>query len=92
MALRRLVEVSREGAQRSTESASTKLGRYSNVANPEAHYRTTGPEIWKQTAGTVTHFVASLGTCGTVSGAGRYLREQSGGKVQVLAAGRSASR
>ena len=53
------------------------LNQYGNHANPEAHYRTTGPEVWRQTAGTVTHFVAGLGTCGTISGAGRFLKEKS---------------
>jgi rhodanese-related sulfurtransferase len=52
------------------------LDQYSNEANPEAHYRTTGPEIWHQTDGEVTHFVAALGTCGTITGVGRFLREQ----------------
>jgi cysteine synthase/rhodanese-related sulfurtransferase len=52
------------------------LDQYSNTANPEAHYRTTGPEIWRQTNGVVSHFVAALGTCGTITGAGRFLREQ----------------
>jgi cysteine synthase B len=50
--------------------------QYRNPANPRAHYRTTGPEVWDQTRGRVTHFVAGLGTCGTVVGAGRYLHER----------------
>ena len=59
------------------------LNQYANEANPDAHYKTTGPEIWRQTEGTVTHFVAGLGTCGTVTGTGRYLKEQRS-DVQVL--------
>lgn len=59
------------------------LDQYLNVANPEAHMRTTGPEIWRQTEGKITHFVAGLGTCGTITGNGRFLKGKNPG-VKVL--------
>lgn len=61
------------------------LDQYANEANPEGHYRTTGPEIWRQTGGRVTHFVAGLGTCGTITGTGRFLKEQRK-EIKVLGA------
>ncbi|MBI5496973.1 MAG: pyridoxal-phosphate dependent enzyme [Deltaproteobacteria bacterium] len=52
------------------------LNQYENEANPDAHFRTTGPEVWRQTGGKVTHFFAGMGTCGTITGTGRYLKSR----------------
>ena len=63
-----------------------KPNQYVNPENPASHYHSTGPEIWAQTDGTVTHFVTGIGTGGTVSGTGRYLKDVSGGRVRVIGA------
>ncbi len=59
--------------------------QYNNPSNPDAHYHTTGPELWEQTQGKITHFIGSLGTGGTVSGTGRFLKEKNP-NVKIIAA------
>ncbi|MEU7529184.1 cystathionine beta-synthase [Saccharothrix sp. NPDC042600] len=63
-----------------------KPNQYANPENPASHYHGTGPELWRQTEGRITHFVAGVGTGGTISGTGKYLKEISEGRVKVVGA------
>lgn len=63
-----------------------KPDQYSNPDNPRSHYESTGPELWQQTDERITHFVAGVGTGGTISGTGRYLKDVSDGRVKVIGA------
>lgn len=74
-------EQSMEGArdlakQMEAEGQGKVLDQFGNFDNPRAHYETTGPELWQQTAGTITHFVSSMGTTGTIMGTSSYLKER----------------
>ncbi|WP_213940012.1 cysteine synthase CysM [Pseudomonas sp. dw_612] len=78
------MEGARDLAQRmEAEGRGKVLDQFANGDNPQAHYTTTGPEIWRQTEGTITHFVSSMGTTGTIMGVSRYLKEQSD-NVQII--------
>ncbi|WP_419708923.1 cysteine synthase CysM [Pseudomonas sp. NFX224] len=71
------MEGARDLAQKmEAEGRGKVLDQFANGDNPEAHYTTTGPEIWRQTEGSITHFVSSMGTTGTIMGVSRYLKEQ----------------
>ncbi|WKN49428.1 cystathionine beta-synthase [Nocardioides sp. Arc9.136] len=74
----------------SSQPGAWKPNQYANQNNPRSHYETTGPEIWAQTEGRITHFVTGMGTGGTISGVGRYLKEQNP-EIQVVGADPSGS-
>jgi cysteine synthase B len=81
-------EAGMEGArdlahQMQAEGKGIVLDQFANMDNPEAHYRGTGPEIWRQTEGTITHFVSAMGTTGTIMGTSRFLKEQNSA-VQIV--------
>ena len=82
--------VARAGALQAATPGSWMPDQFNNPANPAMHYRTTGPEIWQQVDGQIDAFVAGVGTGGTLSGAGRYLKEQ-GASIRVVAVEPAAS-
>jgi cysteine synthase B len=78
------MEAARDAAERLVkEGKGIMLDQFSNPDNPLAHYETTGPEIWRDTQGHVTHFVSSMGTTGTIMGTSRYLKEQNA-RIQIV--------
>ncbi|MCL7941247.1 cysteine synthase CysM [Halomonas sp. ATCH28] len=87
-----LIEVSKEGGMEEARDVAEAmvargegkpLNQFANPDNPLAHYRTTGPELWEQTGGTITHFISSMGTTGTIMGVSRYLKERNP-EVQII--------
>lgn len=87
-----LIEVTQEGGMEAARDLALQmqadgkghvLDQFGNADNPQAHYATTGPEIWRQTRGKITHFVSSMGTTGTVMGVSRYLKEQNP-EIQIV--------
>ena len=78
------MELARDVASKlQAEGEGRVLDQFGNMDNPQAHYEGTGPEIWRDTAGKVTHFVASMGTTGTIMGVSRYLKEQNS-NIQIV--------
>ena len=78
------IEAARDQAlQMQADGKGIVLDQFSNLDNSAAHYQTTGPELWQQTHGKITHFISSMGTTGTISGTGKYLKEQNP-EIQII--------
>ena len=78
------MEAARDLADRMiAEGKGVMLDQFANPDNPRSHYETTGPELWRETEGRITHFISSMGTTGTIMGAGRFLKERNAG-IQIV--------